>query len=111
MNSYANFGFPQLISEVRLAQTYTSNRSGELTYLGESFNYISLVTHVQSSALFFPEVSPEVTQIQCQYLQSHHSQWMVLSPYSVHAYGTGACGIYKPVALRGLILGQLQELK
>ena len=96
MNSYANFGFPQLISEVRLAQTYTSNRSGELTYLGESFNYISLVTHVQSSALFFLEVSPEGTQIQCQYLQSHHSQWMVLSPYSVHAYGTGACGIYNP---------------
>ena len=58
MNSYANFGFPQLISEVRPTQTYTSNRSGELTYLGESFNYISLVTHVHSSALFFPEVSP-----------------------------------------------------
>ena len=111
VNSYADFGFARLISAVRLAQTYTSSRSGELTYLGESFNYISLVTHVQSSALFFPEVSPEVTQIQCQYLQSHHSQWMVLSPYSVHAYGTGACGIYKPVALRGLILGQLQELK
>ena len=110
-NSYANFGFPQLISAVRLAQTYTSGRPGELTYLGESFNYIALVTRVQSSALFFPEVSPEVTQIQCQYLQTHHSQWMILSPYSVHAYGTGACGLYKPVALRGLIIGQLQELR
>ena len=111
VNGYANFGFPQLISAVRLAQTYTSGRPGELTYLGESFNYISLVTHVQSSSLFFPEVSPEITQIQCQYLQSHHSQWMILSPYSVHSYGTGACGIYKPVALPGLIIGQLQELK
>jgi hypothetical protein len=110
-NSYSDFGIPQLISEVRLAQTYTSDRSGELTYLGESFNYVSLATHLQSNALFFPESSPKVTQIQCQYLRSHHSQWMILSPYSVHAYGTGACGIYRPVALQGLILGQLQELR
>ena len=110
-NSYSDFGIPQLISEVRLAQTYTSDRSGELTYLGESFNYVSLTTHLQSNALFFPESSPKVTQIQCQYLRSHHSQWMILSPYSVHAYGTGACGIYRPVALQGLILGQLQELR
>ena len=78
---------------------------------GESFNYVSLATHVQSNALFFPESSPKVTQIQCQYLRSHHSQWMILSPCSVHAYGTGACGIYRPVALQGLILGQLQELR
>ncbi len=111
VNSFGDYGFPQLISAVRLAQTYTSVRSGQLTYIGESFNYVSLVTHVQSIAIFFPQAGPEVKQIQCRYLQNHHSQWVVLSPYSVHEYGASACGLYKPVALRGLIIGQLQELK
>jgi hypothetical protein len=110
-SSYLDFGIPQLIAEVRLAQRYTSERPGGLTYLGESFNYVWLATHVHSNALFFPEMSPKLTQIQCQYLRSHHSQWMILSPYSVRAYGNGACGIYRPVTLHGLIFGQLQELK
>jgi hypothetical protein len=96
---------------VRLAQAYTETRSGELTYLGESFNYVALTTHVQTNALFFPEVDPVIVQIQCQYLHSHRSRWMVLSLDGLHAYGTAACGMYRPVALQGLTLGQLQELK
>lgn len=111
MNGYTDFGIPQIISAVSVAQAYTSDRSGELTYLGESFNYVSLVTHVQSNALFFPELDPGITQIQCQYLHGRHSQWMVLSLDGLHAYGTDTCGMYRPVALQGLVFGQLQELR
>ncbi len=108
---YPDYGTPQLVAAVRLAQRYTSGKPGELTYLGDSFNYVSLVTHVRSISLFFPEVSPSFTEIQCQYLRTHHSEWMVLSPFGVNAYGADACGMYRPVAVRGLILGQLQQLK
>lgn len=111
MNGYTDFGIPQILSAVHLAQTYTSDQRGSLTYLGESFNYVTLETHVRSNALFFPEVDPAIVQIQCQYLQSHHSQWIVLSLDGLHAYGTGACGMYRPIALQGLTFGQLQELK
>lgn len=111
MNAYTDFGIPQIVSAVHLAQSYTSNRTGALTYLGESFNYVRLVTYVQSNALFFPEVDPAIVQIQCQYLRNHHSQWIVLSLDGLHAYGPAACGMYRPVALQGLELGQLQELK
>jgi hypothetical protein len=111
LNGYSDFGLPQILSAVRLAQAYTETRSGELTYLGESFNYVALTTHVQTNALFFPEVDPVIVQIQCQYLHSHRSRWMVLSLDGLHAYGTAACGMYRPVALQGLTLGQLQELK
>ena len=114
MNSYSEFDIPQLLSAVRLAQAYTSDKPGELTYLGESFNYVLFATKVQSSALLFPYyISYKVTsviQIQCAYLQSHHSQWMVLSLDAINTYGTTACGMYRPIALRGLVLGQLQEL-
>jgi hypothetical protein len=111
MNSYSDSGILQIMSAVRLAQTYTSHRPGQLTYLGDSFNYVLLATHVPSSALFFPISKSSLTQVQCQYLRSHHSRWMVLSRGGVLAYGTGACGLYRPVALQGLMLGQLQELK
>jgi hypothetical protein len=115
LNSYSAFDVPQLITAVRLAQRYTSDRPGELTYLGESFNYVLLATHVPSSAVLFPysisSAVTSVTQIECQYLDSHHSQWMVLSPDGLAAFGPGACGIYRPVPLQGLPLGQLQEIK
>jgi hypothetical protein len=115
MNSYADFDIPDLLSAVRLAQAYTSDKSGELTYLGESFNYVLFATHVQSSAVLFPysisSAVTSVTQIQCEYLRSHHSRWMVLSLDAMYSYGTSACGIYQPIALQGLMLGQLQELK
>lgn len=111
LNGYTDFGIPQIVNAVRLAQAYTETQSGELTYLGESFNYVWLTTHVRSNALFFPEVDPAITQIQCEYLQSHRSRWMVLSLDGLHAYGTAACGMYRSIALQGLTLGQLQELK
>jgi hypothetical protein len=115
LNSYSAFDVPQLLTTVRLAQKYTSDRPGQLTYLGESFNYVLLATRVPSSAVLFPysisSAVTSVTQIECQYLDSHHSQWMVLSPDGLAAFGPGACGIYRPVPLQGLPLGQLQEIK
>ena len=114
-NNYSSFDVPQLIAAVRRAQMYTSGRPGQLTYLGESFNYVLLATYVPSSAVLFPysisSAVTSVTQIECEYLDSHHSQWMVLSPDGLAAFGPRACGIYRPVPLQGLPLGQLQELK
>jgi hypothetical protein len=60
----------------------------------------------------FPFAAPEsVTQIDCQYLGTHHSTWMVLSLEAVQGFGTSACGLYRAVPLSGVALGQLQEFK
>jgi len=113
---FTTYDLPQLIAVVDRAKSYTAGKPGSLTYLGESFNYISLATHVPSNAILFPyTLSPysgqSVVQIECQYLDDHHSQWLVLSPDGVDAFSTGACGLYRAVSLKGLIDGQLQELK
>ena len=50
-------------------------------------------------------------QVHLSPLRSHHSQWMVLSLDAINSYGASACGIYRPIVLQGLMLGQLQELK
>jgi hypothetical protein len=112
---YANSDLPPIIQAVHTAQAYTAHQSGELTYLGENFNYVSLATHVQSNTALFPQ-PPDglviaVIQIDCQYLGSHHSRWMVLSSFGVAVFGPSACGLYQSVAVSGLLYGQLQELK
>lgn len=111
---YATYDLPEVIAAVHAAQQYTSDKEGELTYLGESFNYVSLVTHVPSNAALFPyplAAISSVTQIECQYLDGHHSQWMVLSLDGLRAFGSDACGLYRAVDTPGLAYGQLQELK
>jgi hypothetical protein len=40
-----------------------------------------------------------------------HSSWCSLSTDGVDAVGTSACGLYHAVSVKGLIYGQLQELK
>ncbi len=114
-SGFTTYDLPQLVAVVDRARSYTAGK-GSLTYLGESFNYIALATHVPSNAILFPfPLSPfggqSVVQIECQYLDDHHSQWLVLSSDGVHAFGAGACGLYRPVSLKGLLYGQLQELK
>jgi hypothetical protein len=70
---------------------------------------------VRSNAILFPfsisAADASVTQIECRYLGSHHSKWMVLSLDGLAAFGSNACGIYHPVSLRGTAYGQLQELQ
>jgi hypothetical protein len=114
MSGFLTFDLPKIMSAVRGAQQYTANKTGELTYLGESFNYVSLETGVPSSAILFPYppsvLAPAMVQIECGYLRDHHSRWMVLSLTGLVAFGTNACGLYRPVTLPGLTYGQLQEL-
>jgi hypothetical protein len=114
-SGFTGADLPTLIPAIRKAQGFTADRSGKLSYLGESFNIVSLLTHVPSDAVLFPfppeDLAPAVVQIDCRYFQNHHTQWIVLSTLAVNVFGTGACGMYQPVALPGLILGQLQELK
>jgi hypothetical protein len=114
MSGYATYDLPQLLAAVDRAESYTLGKPGQLTYLGESFNYVFLATHVPSNAVLFPypfTAISSVTQIECDYLEDHHSRWMVLSTDGVVAFGTSACGLYRPVSLPGLVYGQLQELK
>ena len=113
---FTTYDLPQVVAAVDRARTYTAGRPGSLTYLGESFNYVALALHVPSGTDLFPyALSPasdrSVIQIECQYLDDHHSRWLVLSSNAVAAFGTGACGLYEPVSLHGLGYGQLQELK
>jgi hypothetical protein len=115
-SGFANYDLPAIIQTIRTAQEYTVDKSGELTYLGENFNYVSLATQVPSNAVLFPFPFPfaapgGVTQIDCQYLGTHHSTWMVLSLEAVQGFGTSACGLYRAVPLSGVALGQLQEFK
>ena len=114
-SGFTGADLPTLIPAIRKAQGFTADRSGKLSYLGESFNIVSLLTHVPSDAVLFPfppeDLAPAVVQIDCRYFQNHHTQWIVLSTLAVNVFGTGACGMYQPVALPGVILGQLQELK
>ena len=117
MTGYDTYDLPKILSAVGVARRYTSDKVGVLTYLGESFNYVSLATHVRSSAVLFPysfdaaDKDIGVTQIECDYLHDHHSQWMVLSLDGLSAFGPDTCGIYRAVAVRGVAYGQLQELK
>jgi hypothetical protein len=111
---FANYDFPTIIQAIHTAQAYTRDKSGELTYLGENFNYVSLVTKVPSNAAIFPFPFPflaptSVTRIDCQYLGIHHSMWLVLSPEALQGFGTSVCGLYRAVPLPGLARGQLQE--
>jgi hypothetical protein len=113
---FTTFDLPEVLAAVDLAHAYTADKPGLLTYLGESFNYVSLVDHVPSNAILFPyqisrKFGQSIVQIECQYLDNHHSQWLVLSADGVGAFGTRACGLYHPVSVKGLIYGQLQELK
>jgi hypothetical protein len=115
MSGFLTYDLPEVMSAVRAAQGYTADKPGKLTYLGESFNYVSLKTRVPSSAVLFP-FPPNVlvgsmVQIECAYLQDHHSRWMVLSFTGLVAFGTHACGLYRSVTLPGFTYGQLQELK
>jgi hypothetical protein len=117
-DGYTTYDLPQVIAAVDAAQRFTADRGGELTYLGESFNYVSLVTHVPSNAVLFgfpfSEIASvaqtQVTQIECRYLKGHRSTWLVLSVNGVTGFGDSVCGIYHSVNAPGLAFGQLQEL-
>lgn len=120
MSGYTTYDLPGLLSDIAIAQRYTSDKPGALTYVGESFNYISLATGVATNAVLFPfpllfrfplSAISSVTDIECQYLVHHHSTWMVLSVNAVTAFGPNACGMYHAVDVTGLIHGQLQELR
>jgi hypothetical protein len=114
---YTTYDLPQVIAAVDTAQRYTAQRPGELTYLGESFNYVTLVTHVASNAVLFPfpfsrirsVAQTNVTLIACQYLATARAQWLVLSLNALTAFGNRACGVYHSIPVRGVADGQLQE--
>jgi hypothetical protein len=114
---YTAYDLPEVIAAVDTAQRYTARRPGELTYLGESFNYVALATHVVSNAVLFPfpfsrirtVAQTNVTVIACQYLATADARWMVLSLNALTAFGTTACGIYHSVPVSGVADGQLQE--
>jgi hypothetical protein len=118
-DGYTTFDLPQVIAAVHVAQRFTEDKGGALTYLGESFNYVSLVTQVPSSAVLygfpFSGISSlaqtQVAQMECRYLKEHRSRWIVLSTNAVTGFGHSVCGIYHSVSLPDLADGQLQELK
>ena len=117
-DGYTTYDLPQVIAAVDAARRFTADKGGELTYLGESFNFVSLVTHVPSNAVLFgfpfSEISSaaqtQVTEIECRYLQEHPSKWLVLSVNGITGVGDSVCGIYLSVSAPGLAPGQLQEL-
>lgn len=113
-SGYTDYGLPSVLSAVRIAQRYTAGKAGTPTYLGESYNYVSLKTQVPSNAGLFPfplAAIGAVTQIDCRYVQHHHSKWMVPPLDGVATFGGNACGMYQTVDLPGISSGQLQELK
>jgi hypothetical protein len=114
-SGYLNYNLPAIISAIHAAQRYTERQSGRLTYLGESFNYVSLETNVPSYEVLFPlppdELAGVVAQIDCHYIEEHPSRWIVLSIYGLAVFGSSACDEYQSVTLSGLVHGQLQELK
>ncbi len=118
-DGYTTFDLPPAIAAVEAAQRFTSDRGGDLTYLGESFNYVALVTHVPSNALLygFPfshiysSAQAQVAALACGYLADHRSKWIVLSVNGLVGFGDSACGLYRSVDMPGVVFGQLQELK
>ena len=89
--------------------------------MGESFNYISLVTHVPSASLLFgfpfsslySVAQEKVIEKQCEYLVAENTKpkWLVLSLNALIGFGDSVCGLYQTVDIPGLEHGQLQELK
>ncbi|MGA7987075.1 MAG: hypothetical protein WCB51_01605 [Candidatus Dormiibacterota bacterium] len=118
-DGYTTFDLPPAIAAVEAAQRFTSDKGGNLTYLGESFNYVTLVTHVPSNALLygFPfsytysTAQAQVAALACGYLGDHRSKWIVLSVNGLVGFGDSACGLYRSVDMPGVAFGQLQELK
>ncbi len=114
-SGFTGIDFPTLLPAIHKAQEYTAGRPGKLSYLGESFNIVSLLTHVPSDGILFPfppeDLASAVVQIDCRYIETHHTQWIVLSTLSLEVFGPRACGMYQPVKLPGVLYGQLQELK
>ncbi len=115
-SGFTNNDLPEVLAAIDRARSYTAGRPGSLTYLGESFNYVSLAAHVPSNAILFPySIShlhgQSIVQIECEYIDGHHSQWMVLSADALNAFTSAACGLYHAVNVKGLLYGQLQELK
>ena len=76
---------------------------------------MSLLTDAPSDGILFPfppeDLASAVVQIDCRYIETHHTQWIVLSTLSLEVFGPRACGMYQPVKLPGVLYGQLQELK
>jgi hypothetical protein len=120
VDSYTGYNIPDIITAVDTARQFTSAHGGDLNYLGESFNYVSLVTHVPSAALLYgypfssvySAAQAQVTQAQCRYLaqQKEKPKWLVLSFNGLAGYGDDVCGLYQTVDIAGLVHGQLQEL-
>jgi len=114
MSGFRDYDLPAILAAVHSAQRYTTGKPGTLTYLGESFNFVTLDLHVPSNAALFPyslTAVGAVTEVECRWLEDHHSRWMVLSPDALFAFGDNACGMYRAVNLPGLTYGQLQELR
>jgi hypothetical protein len=113
--SFLDYNLPSIFSAIRAAQKYTEGKPGRLTYLGESFNYVALMTHVPSYEVLFPlppdELAAVVAQIDCRYIEEHRPKWIVLSLYGLAVFGSSACDKYQSVTLPGVAYGQLQELK
>lgn len=121
VDSYSGYDIPQITAAVDAAKRFTSAQGGQLKYLGESFNYVSLVTRVPSAALLFgfpfssisSVAQAKVIGIECQYLieQKQKPRWLVLSVNSLTGFGDSVCGLYQSVDIPGLEHGELQELK
>ncbi len=121
VDSYTGYDIPQISAAVDAARRFTAKQGGQLDYLGESFNYVSLATDVPSASLLFgfpfsslySAAQPEVVQKQCQYLVElqQKPQWLVLSLNSLIGFGDDVCGLYQTVDVPGVGHGQLQELK
>jgi hypothetical protein len=118
-DGYTTFDLPPVIAAVEAAQRFTADKGGDLTYVGESFNYVTLVTHVPSNVLLygFPfsytysVAQAKVAALACGYLDDHRSKWIVLSVNGLVGFGDSACGVYQTVDMPGVAFGQLQELK
>ena len=120
-DSYTGYDIPQITAAVDAAKRFTAEQGGELNYVGESFNYISLVTHVPSASLLFgfpfsslySVAQEKVIEKQCAYFVAENTKpkWLVLSLNGLIGFGDNVCGLYQTVDIPGLEHGQLQELK
>jgi hypothetical protein len=120
-DSYTGYDIPQITSAVDAARRFTLAQGGQLEYLGESFNYVSLATHVPSASLLFgfpfsslySSAQAQVVLKQCRYLGDlqRKPQWLVLSLNSLIGFGDRVCGLYQTVDIPGVEHGQFQELK
>ncbi len=112
---FANSDLPAIIQAIHAAQEYIGGKPGQLTYLGENFNYVSRDQRAeQHSSLSTPARRFGGSGSSDRLSVSPGSPFEVARPVvrlDLSVFGGSACSMYELITVSGLADGQLQELK